>query len=208
MTRARKWPFRSNLRALVFTVPAALLLPVCEQNNGGPGDAPPPGDCDVSAFLATVPPPVAPQCPIDPAAPKPDPCACLDSIGVLPPDVFLPQPGEKGCHSGGLPELGIFYAHEDCARIAEASGRITHYNPGDAAGDSDATMDLCPTRMSPDPFTHAQELRTQGSFVSQSTLGRLHLEVQDCRWYDGTYTFDPGTLTENGGFVTPAPATG
>jgi hypothetical protein len=132
------------------------------------------------------------------------PCECDAFNGELPPGVFVPTEHEKnGCHED-VGSLALEYALPDCARTAELSGHVSHYKrfTGDCggdfcdSGDDDTLVDLCPDveTMRVDPFVGGpMELRTQGSFL-RDPRGALHIEVQDCRWYDGVFTIDDEAL--------------
>ncbi|MBI4954430.1 MAG: hypothetical protein HY908_20565 [Myxococcales bacterium] len=183
--------------ALLLTLAAGA---VCRQQNDGPGDVPPGGDCAVPAdMVATIAPVAAEYCTY--SLSQPDTCACGDAQGPLPPDVILPYGDSSillGCHQD-VGDLGIRYVHESCALIAEVSGPVVwDYNPpGD---DDDRVYAVCPEpgSMRVDPWTGPPtELRTQGSFMAPATLlGSMHIEIQDCRWYDGVYAFERHVLDD------------
>jgi Ca2+-binding RTX toxin-like protein len=119
------------------------------------------------------------------------PALCVD-------DNFL-----EGC-TNSLVDGETIFAWPDCATIGQASGIV--YEPGGYASDSlfdpgnddDFSFHMCPeamsVRMANDTWV-PKELREPASFyargesqvVGDQPSGRLHIETQGCRFYNGEY---------------------
>ncbi len=164
------------------------------------GTNPPGGRCDLEGGMtATHPHPTDLVC-AENEIDLVTPCKCSDLVANPQPLVIVPKfEHPTGCHTD-LGDLGLKFVLPNCAFIAEASGHVAGYwrfkDRPDEPGDEDTRIELCtdPPTMRVDPFLEGatRELRTLGSF-SRSPQGAMHLEVQDCRWYDGNFMI-PATV--------------
>lgn len=197
---------------------AVLALAGChdESNNDfGPGDVPPHGQCALTGSQIATPGFGLPAAMAPGGGPlracevvDRGPCACGDYSGGFPPDVFnyrrtyrcqSAQSAPGRCPVGDtLPGCNnnVAFAVPDCAQIAEVGGIASHVADPNASGDDDFYLNVCPTpqSMRVDPFSGSpftgpfQELRSAGSFgLDQAAAGRVHVEVQQCRFYMGAY---------------------
>lgn len=100
----------------------------------------------------------------------------------------------------------VLFAWPDCATVAQVSGTV--YEVGDFGGDDifdpwnddDWTVNVCPEAMwvaLPGQTWIPKELRELRNFYgiggTPGISGRLHVEMQGCRFFNGTFTLrDPG----------------
>jgi hypothetical protein len=180
-----------------FWIVAVGMLLGCNGNNDrGPGDVAPLGICAVGANGSTQ----GPQ-PLETIGDGSDRrdcrmaptgvCSCGDYIAGLPDGVF---PFSAYAEGTGCSD-GIQFARPECAYVAELSGAVARATPERHHGDGDVTFDVCPDSdgMRVDPFDGAAiELRSDASFdpdpvVTEPIVGRIHVEIQDCRFFDGDY---------------------
>ncbi|MGZ3429270.1 MAG: hypothetical protein ACXVCV_21610, partial [Polyangia bacterium] len=113
----------------------------------------------------------------------------------------------EGCRTGHRQEIcqeGKSLAFPDCAPTAEVSGFGSRVEDADLGGDGDLVFDICPEAQavildpsSTPPRIAARELRAAASFAVMD--GRMHIEVQSCRFCRGTWEFPeaPGTTFDN-----------
>jgi hypothetical protein len=131
----------------------------------------------------------------DPTLQPCTPCRCDEYHGVYPKGVF-DSGGATGC--GGLfgcestrdnanPGCNktTMAADPNCSVSAEASGYVGGFEPGSSGGDGDFNIDLCPDRQATTAGDRT-ELRDESNF-NAPVIGGLHIEVQDCRYFGGTY---------------------
>ena len=120
--------------------------------------------------------------------------------------VGMPIEGCTCCLDGD-----VVFAWPDCAETGQVSGTVTKTGPFSADGfldpgnDDDYTINLCPEAMSvllPNGTWMPKDLRELRNFYGaggqpgDKPVGFVHIEVQGCRFYDGTYQIlDPGTTT-------------
>ena len=103
----------------------------------------------------------------------------------------------EGCGAGDTQEIcqeGKILAFPDCAPTAEVAGFGARLEDDDQGGDGDLVFDVCPEEQavildpsSTPPRTAARELRDSASFAIFD--GRIHVEVQSCRFCRGTWEF-------------------
>ena len=103
----------------------------------------------------------------------------------------------EGCRIGDTQEIcqeGKILAFPDCAPTAEVAGFGAHIEDDDQGGDGDLVFDVCPEAQavildpsSTPPRTAARELRDSASFAIFD--GRIHVEVQSCRFCRGSWEF-------------------
>ncbi len=136
-------------------------------------------------------------------APAVDPAAGTGCGGSFPGGVFdwsqtaKCQFTHEGCHAGDTQEIcqeGKILAFPDCAPTAEVSGFGARTEDDDRGGDGDLVFDVCPEAQAvildptaTPPRTAARELRDRQSF--EVFDGRIHVEVQSCRFCRGTREF-------------------
>ncbi len=203
--RTKKWPSPQHVAGLVLV----LSLPVISGSECVRLDAePPPGGTDFpegkcgleEGMVATTPQPMDLVC-ADNESDLTHPCRCQD-LEEEPPLVIIPKFDQPtGCHTD-VGTLGLKYVLPHCAFIAELSGHVSTYwrfnDRANEPGDEDTRIDLCPDvpTMRVDPFLDGatRELRTIGTF-QRSPHGAMHIEVQDCRWYDGVFTIPAQNLS-------------
>ncbi len=111
------------------------------------------------------------------------------------------------CRAGATQEIcqeGKILAFPDCAPTAEASGLGSSVEDADLGGDGDLVFDICPDAQAvildpsaTPPRTAGRELRDAASFAIMG--GRIHVEVQSCRFCRGTWEFPeaPGVTFDN-----------
>jgi hypothetical protein len=118
--------------------------------------------------------------------------ACCDDLCAQGQAITQACPNDNACEGCSIV---THFAWPDCAQLAEASGTLVGAgaNLGD---DDDYDMDMCPltdASMRRDPFDGFTELRGTGSYTQghdgegNVTVGRINVETQDCRLYDGVY---------------------
>lgn len=191
-------------------VVVAALCGCTHPTDIGPGSSPPPGLCDSSQFSPSLPPLGEGEAVCTPNGPVP--CDC---------EAFTPDypPGVTDWHASGMDTTGApvldngrvtgcssitHYQWPDCATVAETSAVVMNepsLNFG-LTDDDDYTFNTCPdpASMRVDPFTsNPMEIRNQGSWDDGNSApnGRIHMEIQDCRYYRGTWTVnDPAVATQ------------
>jgi len=175
----------------------------CANNDTGPGTALPPHHCSIAGKGPTNTPPALSEQPFCDYNHPLDPfnithgCFCANYDGTYPPGVFdwdkTKNPDAcgddddcEGCSSN------THFAWPDCAFVAETSGRMSTLPAFASDDDDDYHFDICPDRDRSfvAPFNEASmEIRSSGSFFAflDASSPRVHLEVQDCRYYDGEY---------------------
>ena len=113
----------------------------------------------------------------------------------------------------------VLFAWPDCATVAQLSGTV--YEVGDFDGDNvfdpwnddDWTVNVCPDTMSvllPNGTWMPKELRELRNFYgiggTPGIVGRMHVEIQGCRFFNGTFTLrDPGLTTAHSFDTRPGP---
>lgn len=141
-------------------------------------------------------------------------CTCGDYSAGFPVGVF-DSLGTRGNGTTCKDDDSILTASNNqiwpgCAAGAEVSGLMIGHHGGCCTDDDDWTLDMCPTEQAGSdgrmvattshifPLLYEPiELREYPGFQSPAdmhVLGRIHVEVQGCRLYDGVY----GTHTSPG----------
>lgn len=138
-------------------------------------------------------------------------CQCEDYGGQLPDNLINAEvthtlTGDSDGYKDGC-NWDTDFMWPLCSYVAEASGRVSsHKSPPaskDHPGDHDMSFDLCPspnTMFVDDFMAGPMEIRAGESFIDgNARIGRIHIEVQECRLYDGKYTFTSEQLGTPGG---------
>lgn len=112
-----------------------------------------------------------------------------DLVPIHPPDAGAAVCGVDNPKCYGCKGDELLFVWPDCCTVAGAIGTIVT-NPH-VAHDEDYNFNLCTMQGSIYiPRTSiSRELRTSDSYEVTSTLPNLHVEVQECRLFDGTHTF-------------------
>jgi len=97
----------------------------------------------------------------------------------------------------------VIYAWPDCAAIGQVSGTVFEHGQFSASGFLSGNDNVCPEALSvlmPNNVWMAKDLRELRNFYGKGDLpadqpvGRIHVEVQGCRYYRGVYQIlDPGS---------------
>jgi hypothetical protein len=198
---------------------AALLLAIvarADEDNGpdtGPMAASNGGRCSggdyhtPSGGPSQTPLPICKTC--DPTLQPCSPCRCDEYHGRYPDGVFYSGGrngrdglfGDVSASPNAYPGCNktTMAADPNCSFSAEASGYVGRFEPGSADGDGDSNIDLCPDRQATIAGDR-KELRDEVNFTG-AVVGALHVEVQDCRFFGGTYSVK---LPPNNIFQMPA----
>ena len=179
----------------------------------GPGDVIGPGMCTIAPYVGTL--TAAPECVLSPNSDPDAPCECEDYAGNYPVGVYDADEAAVSTVPGAYPDAKfddqghikgcsdlIRYAMPDCTTLAEISGYVAT-EPQLATytgGDDDWFLNMCPIvdtmRRHPFDTTLPSELRGHGSFAEDAIRGRVHVELQECRLFNGFYYIDEPTIPE------------
>ena len=194
------------------SIAALLVVAACGSfpQNTGPGEVIGPGVCAVAPYTGSL--TAAPECVLSADANPDQPCECTDYAGTYPAGVYdstitavaqMPEayPNAEFDEEGRMKGCcGIIrYAMPDCTTLAEVSGHVAT-DPElsiDSGSDDDLSFNICPLeetmRRHPFDASGQSELRGYGSFEEDGIRGRMHIEVQGCRYYQGSYSItEPG----------------